>query len=73
MPPYLSQPPCSVCWGCDRDATELVTVMLHTPPSGAATFRLCRPCYDSNVPRVVALAAEVGIAIIRTGDRSGPA
>ena len=68
MPPYLGRPHRSVCWGCDRDAAELVTVMLHTPRSGTATFRLCRPCYDSTVPRVVALTAETGVAIIRTGD-----
>ena len=73
VPPCLSRPHRSVCWGCDQDATELVTVMLHTPWSGTATFRLCRPCSDSIAPRVVARAAEAGIAIIRTGARSGPA
>ncbi len=65
MPPYLGRPHRSVCWGCDRGAAELVTIMLHPPTGGTAPFRLCRPCYDANVPRAVALAAETGVAIIR--------
>ncbi len=62
MPPNLGQPHRSVSWNCDRDTDELVPVVLYTPPSGTATFRLCRPCYDSTLPHVVALAA-AGIVI----------
>ena len=72
MPSYLREPSGSACWNCDQPANETVVVALRTPTGGAATFRLCRSCYDSAVPRAAALGAAAGIEVARgTSGRRG--
>ncbi len=73
MPPYLHEPSGRTCWGCDREDDELVAVTLRSPTDGAATFRLCRPCYHAVFPRVVALAEDAGLVVTARENRPGPA
>ena len=73
MPSYLRAPSDAVCWNCDCRADETVSVFLHTPTGGEATFRLCGHCYDTIYPSFATLAREAGIAVTRPTGRSVPA
>ena len=63
MPSYLRQPSDAVCWNCDRDADETISVTLRSPAGAARAFRLCRACEDTISPALTHVAADAGIAI----------
>ena len=63
MPSYLRAPSDAVCWNCDRHVDETIRVTLRMPSGGAATFALCRPCYDAIFPAVAEVAGQVGIRL----------
>ena len=82
MPSYLRELSRSVCWNCDRDADETITVSLRSSTGEGASFALCRRCYEADYVPLAARAEELGAAtchgdrvlvLTRPGDQSAPA
>ena len=63
MPSFLRQPSDAVCWNCDRDADETISVTLRSPAGVVRGFWLCRACEDDISPALTQVAADAGIAI----------
>ncbi len=47
-----------MCWNCDRERGPLVEAVIRAPSGRAATFSLCRPCYDAAYVPLASEAAE---------------